>query len=97
AADLDPRAHLPDRLQQELQGPDHDAARHLRQLRPRSYRQVIARLRFAAGRLLQAVPIVLGIVMLNFLLVHLAPGDVATVLAGEAGGAPPEYIEKLRS
>jgi peptide/nickel transport system permease protein len=54
------------------------------------------RLRFAAGRLLQAVPIVLGIVVINFLLVHLAPGDVATVLAGEAGGAPPEYVAQLR-
>jgi peptide/nickel transport system permease protein len=57
---------------------------------------MIARLRFVAGRLLQAVPIVLGIVILNFLLVHLAPGDVATVLAGEAGGAPPEYVAALR-
>ena len=57
---------------------------------------MIARFRFVAGRLLQAVPIVLGIVILNFLLVHLAPGDVATVLAGEAGGAPPEYVAQLR-
>ncbi len=57
---------------------------------------MIARLCFVAGRLLQAVPIVLGIVILNFLLVHLAPGDIATVLAGEAGGAPPEYVERLR-
>jgi peptide/nickel transport system permease protein len=42
------------------------------------------------------VPIVLGIVILNFLLLHLAPGDAATVLAGEAGGAPPEYVALLR-
>ncbi|MBV9522792.1 MAG: ABC transporter permease [Alphaproteobacteria bacterium] len=55
-----------------------------------------ARLRFVLGRLLQAVPIVLGIVILNFLLLHLAPGDLATVLAGEAGGAPPEYVAALR-
>jgi peptide/nickel transport system permease protein len=47
-------------------------------------------------RLLQAVPIVLGIVVLNFLLLQLAPGDAATVLAGEAGGAPPEYVAQLR-
>ncbi len=55
-----------------------------------------ARLRFILGRLVQAVPIVLGIIILNFLLLHLAPGDVATVLAGEAGGAPPEYVAQLR-
>src|SRR5829696_2458073 len=47
-------------------------------------------------RLVQAVPIVIGIVVLNFLLLQLAPGDAATVLAGEAGGAPPEYVELLR-
>jgi peptide/nickel transport system permease protein len=51
---------------------------------------------YALRRLLQAVPIVLGIVALNFLLLHLAPGDAATVLAGESGGAPPEYVEALR-
>jgi peptide/nickel transport system permease protein len=48
-------------------------------------------------RLLQAVPVVLGVVVLNFLLLQLAPGDAATVLAGEAGGAPPEYVAELRA
>ena len=51
---------------------------------------------YVLRRLAQAVPIILGIVMLNFLLLHLAPGDAATVLAGEAGGAPPEYVALLR-
>jgi peptide/nickel transport system permease protein len=44
----------------------------------------------------QAVPIVLGIVILNFLLLQLAPGDAADVLAGEAGSATPEYMAMLR-
>ena len=51
---------------------------------------------YVGRRLLQAVPIVVGIVVLNFLLLQLAPGDAATVLAGEAGGAPPEYVAQLR-
>jgi peptide/nickel transport system permease protein len=51
---------------------------------------------YVVRRLLQAVPIVVGIVVLNFLLLQLAPGDAATVLAGEAGGAPPEYVAQLR-
>ena len=51
---------------------------------------------YVLRRLAQAVPIILGIVVLNFLLLHLAPGDAATVLAGEAGGAPPEYMALLR-
>jgi peptide/nickel transport system permease protein len=53
--------------------------------------------RFILTRLLQAVPVVLGVVVLNFMLLQLAPGDAATVLAGEAGGAPPEYVEQLRA
>jgi peptide/nickel transport system permease protein len=54
------------------------------------------RLRYIGRRLLQAAPIVLVIVVVNFILVKLAPGDAATVLAGEAGGATPEYIAQLR-
>jgi peptide/nickel transport system permease protein len=53
--------------------------------------------RFILTRLLQAIPVVLGVVVLNFLLLQLAPGDAATVLAGEAGGTPPEYVEQLRA
>src|SRR3954452_5188335 len=51
---------------------------------------------YALRRLAQAVPIVIGIIVLNFLLLQLAPGDAATVLAGEAGGAPAEYVQALR-
>lgn len=53
-------------------------------------------LRYVFRRLLQAIPVVLGVVALNFLLLQLAPGDAATVLAGEAGGAPAEYVQALR-
>ena len=53
-------------------------------------------LRYVVRRLLQAIPVVLGVVILNFLLLQLAPGDAATVLAGEAGGAPAEYVQALR-
>jgi peptide/nickel transport system permease protein len=42
------------------------------------------------------VPVVLAIVVLNFLLLHLAPGDAAQVLAGEAASASPEYMAELR-
>lgn len=52
--------------------------------------------RYSFRRLAQAVPIVLGIVVLNFLLLQLAPGDAADVLAGEAGSATPEFMAQLR-
>ena len=53
-------------------------------------------LRYVLRRLLLAVPTVLTIVVLNFALLHLAPGDAADVLAGEAGSATPEYMAQLR-
>lgn len=52
---------------------------------------------YLARRVLQAVPIVLGIAIFNFLLLHLAPGDAADVLAGEAGGASEEYLAQMKA
>lgn len=49
------------------------------------------------ARLAQMVPAVLGIATVNFLLLQLAPGDAADVLAGESGSATPEYIAELKS
>lgn len=51
---------------------------------------------YIGRRLAQAVPTILVIVSLNFLLVHLAPGNAADVLAGEAGSATPQYMTFLR-
>ena len=54
-------------------------------------------LRFLRRRLLQIVPVVLGIALLNFIILQAAPGDVVDVLAGEAGSATPEYMAQLRA
>lgn len=51
---------------------------------------------FVCKRALQGVLILVAIVLLNFVLLHLAPGDAVDVLAGEAGAASPEYIAGLR-
>jgi len=53
-------------------------------------------LRYVFRRLALALPTILTIVVLNFALLHLAPGDAADVLAGEAGSATPEYMAQLR-
>lgn len=47
-------------------------------------------------RLLQALPLVVVIGVLNFFWLRLAPGDMADVMAGEAGAATPEYLAALR-
>jgi len=54
------------------------------------------RVRYVLKRLLQAVPVVLAIVVVNFFLLQLAEGDAVDVLAGEAGSATPEYMAQLR-
>lgn len=45
---------------------------------------------------LQAIPTLSGIVVLNFLLLRLAPGDAADVLAAESGFATAETMAALR-
>jgi peptide/nickel transport system permease protein len=44
-----------------------------------------------------ALPTVLGVVVLDFLLLQLLPGDVADVLAGQSGGGTAETMAALRS
>lgn len=38
-----------------------------------------------------------GVVVLNFLLIRLAPGDPALVIAGEMGGTSPEILAEIRT
>lgn len=53
-------------------------------------------LEFLASRLGKAVLVVFGVVVLNFLLIQLAPGDPAAVLAGEAGAGDELFLVQLR-
>ena len=55
------------------------------------------RLRFIAKRIAQGVLTILGIAIINFFLLQLAPGDAADALAGEAGTADPQYLADLRA
>ncbi len=47
-------------------------------------------------RLIYAAILVLAVLVLNFLLIHLAPGDPAEVIAGEMGGATEEIMASIR-
>src|SRR5438552_9820151 len=55
-----------------------------------------AKLWFVLRRLLQVVPVVLAIAALNFLLLHLAPGDAADIIAAQSGGSSPDFVAELR-
>jgi peptide/nickel transport system permease protein len=38
----------------------------------------------------------LAIVVCNFFLIHAAPGDPASIIAGQSGSADPRFLEQLR-
>ena len=52
---------------------------------------------YIARRLGYGVLLMLGVVVLNFLLIHAAPGDPAEVIAGEMGGATEEMMANIRA
>jgi peptide/nickel transport system permease protein len=56
----------------------------------------MSQLKYIGARLLKAVVLIALIAALNFFLVRLAPGDPASVMAGESGAADPLYIQQLR-
>lgn len=51
---------------------------------------------FIVSRLVKSAFILLAILMLNFVLIHAAPGDPAAVMAGEAGAADAKFLSDLR-
>ena len=51
--------------------------------------------RYIGSRLLWACIMVLGIVIVDFLITHILPGDPVDVLVGDFP-APPEYILQVR-
>jgi peptide/nickel transport system permease protein len=52
--------------------------------------------KFIARRAVQVLPTAIVIVLLSFLLLKMAPGDMVDVIAGESGGATKEYMDEMR-
>ncbi len=50
--------------------------------------------KYVVRRILQIIPTIVAIVLMNFMLIRLAPGDPARVMAGEM--ATPENVEAIR-
>lgn len=51
---------------------------------------------FVLQWMVKALAVILAITILNFFLIRLAPGDPAVVMAGEAGAADPQYLDRVR-
>ena len=49
------------------------------------------------GRIIYGVLLVLAVIVLDFLLIQAAPGDVVDVILTEAGGANPAIAEQIRA
>ena len=48
-------------------------------------------------RIIYAILLLLAVLVLNFSLIHIAPGDPADVIAGEMGGATEEMLAEIRA
>src|SRR5882672_9846768 len=53
-------------------------------------------LSFVAQRIVKGAIVLLAIIVLNFFLIRLAPGDPAIVMAGEAGAGDKIFVAQLR-
>ena len=51
---------------------------------------------YIRGRLLRAIPVILGVLTLVFLMIHLLPGDPAVEIASRGPGISPEAIQRIR-
>jgi peptide/nickel transport system permease protein len=55
------------------------------------------KLRYIVLRLVKMVLVVIAVVLLSFFLIRLAPGDAATVMAGQSGYADEAFMKDLRA
>src|SRR5471030_2128141 len=55
------------------------------------------KLRYIVLRLVKMVLVVIAVVLLSFFLIRLAPGDAATVMAGQSGYADEAFLKSLRA
>lgn len=64
--------------------------RQPREIRQRRWHYVLLRI------IVRALPTTIGVVVLNFILMQMIPGDAADVLAGESGSATAETMAQMR-
>ncbi len=57
----------------------------------------MSRLTYIGKRLVMTALVTLAVVLLSFFLIRLAPGDAATVMAGQAGFADEAFMKSLRA
>lgn len=73
-------------------------AEAVRDTKRKSLQPQLAALRFVVLKVLSALPLLLGVITVNFILIHLAPGDPVSVLIGETEPSPEQLAalyEKL--
>lgn len=51
---------------------------------------------YIRGRLVRAIPVLLGVLTLVFLMIHLLPGDPAEEIASRGPGMTPEAVQRIR-
>src|SRR6267142_44444 len=56
----------------------------------------VSMLRYAAGRIVLTVPVLFGVSLMSFAIVHLIPGDIVSVLAGPMVAPDSEAAQNIR-
>ena len=53
-------------------------------------------MRAIAARIAQSIGLILAVIVLNFILIQIAPGDAATAIAGDQSASDPEVLAEIR-
>lgn len=54
-------------------------------------------LNFSLRRIIYGIVMIFAVIIFNFFLIQLAPGDPAEIIAGEAGGTTPKILAEIRA
>ena len=80
-----------------LKNRDHGPQRPQRRLWRARLADAGMKPRYIAMRLVKTVLVAIAVVVLSFFLIRLAPGDAATVMAGQSGYADEAFMKNLRA
>ena len=51
---------------------------------------------YITRRILEAIPLILLVLVMNFIILHIAPGDPVFLFIQGGGGATEEYVQQVR-
>lgn len=59
--------------------------------------RTVSLMNYTLKRIAQAIPLIFGVIVVNFVVMHMVPGDPVTILAGDLGASDPEFARRIRT